>query len=88
MAYTKGPWEIEKFDDWDKEILINGTSIIVDHDDVDQEEAVANANLIAAAPELLEALEETRKALIGYEFSDATRMASRAIKKAKGEANE
>lgn len=62
VKHTPGKWE------WaidDKDIYIGPVGCAdyrnafasVDYDDVDHEEAQANANLIAAAPDLLEALE-------------------------------
>jgi len=61
--HTPGPWEIEPYKDWDKEITVSANGdgwhrlgCMVDCDDCDTETAKANARLIAAAPKLLEAL--------------------------------
>lgn len=51
----------------------------------------ANARLIAAAPDLLEALEEAEKCLAESEYSEdgyARKLVRAAIAKAKGESNE
>jgi len=53
--HTPGPWEIEPHSTIDKEFNV-GPGISVDYDDVDHAEQDANAKLIAAAPDLLEAL--------------------------------
>lgn len=99
--HTPGPW-VFCWDKYGKESEIHGKSelndapiCIVLHDDVTEsgaEEQLANARLIAAAPELLEAL----KALIDnvgicicYDESEreckAWEMAEAAIAKAEGE---
>jgi len=54
--HTPGPWSINRYDTYDKDIVIREPGVRVDFDDVDQDEQEANARLIAAAPELLEAL--------------------------------
>lgn len=65
-AHTPGPWPIERTGDG-KRIIVGPGLIEGPHgydiaevysDDCDPEEATANARLIAAAPELLEALEK------------------------------
>jgi hypothetical protein len=58
MSHTPGPWTLPKFGGWEKELEIPEPKIWVDYDDVDREEAEANARLIAAAPEMLFALKE------------------------------
>lgn len=60
MKHTPGPWTVEPFGDFDKDIVILEPRVTVDNDDVDHKEAAANACLIAMAPELLEALVELR----------------------------
>lgn len=54
--YTPGPWPIDPIDRHDKDIIISAPGISIDFDDVEKEEALANASLISAAPALLEAL--------------------------------
>ena len=101
MSHTPGPWIVESGDSTSKFIYDNkgedgylGALATVEHGDPDELEA--NACLIAAAPELLAALEaavyflEENKERIGY----ATRSPmhkkieemNAAIAKAKGEA--
>lgn len=55
--HTPGPWSVEPYDKYQKDIIIIEPRCSVDNDDVDHEEAEANARLIAAAPDLLEALQ-------------------------------
>ena len=57
-AHTPGPWEAMIFGGWDAPRIWSGDGSIalLQHHDSGPEEAEANALLIAAAPELLEAL--------------------------------
>ena len=55
--WTPGPWEIEPFDSSDKDIWIPEPGVRVDNDDVDHDEAAANARLIVQAPAMAKALE-------------------------------
>ncbi len=48
--FTKGKWSIQPYRPYDKHILIQPAGIVVDNDDVDPNEAKANAHLVAAAP--------------------------------------
>ncbi len=65
MTHTKGPWPIEQTGDGKRYLIGNGLVegpngyevAEVYSDDCDPDEALANAKLIAAAPELLEAAE-------------------------------
>ena len=101
--HTPGPWEVS-WDKYGKESEIHGKSelndgpiCIIPHDDVTEsgaEEQLANARLIAAAPELLEALKaliENVGSCICYDQSEgeclakAWKMAAVAIAKAEGE---
>lgn len=61
-AHTPGPWQCEPFSRYDKSIIILPPGVSVDYDDVDRAEAEANARLIAAAPEMLDALEKIVRA--------------------------
>ena len=54
--HTKGPWNVANFHSYDKRILIPEAGCEVDYDDCDRAEAEANARLIAAAPDMYEAL--------------------------------
>jgi hypothetical protein len=97
MKFTPGPWSINEWTQKDDRISIGavGTPLIayVPSRDVSYNEQKCNANLIAAAPDLLEAVEdlywnaEDRGETTdedGQEYDDwkAVRL---AIKKAKGE---
>lgn len=94
MAHAPGPWFF-KIDG--KDIYIGGEGHAnyydafarVDYDDVDHEEAEATARLIAAAPDLLNALESAVGAMevLGHPADyGALRKARRAIALAKGDA--
>lgn len=66
-AHTQGPWE------WDGGRLLRNVpgshseTVLMIHDPVWQPMTV-DANLIATAPELLEALKEAHRALMHYEW--------------------
>ena len=94
-AHTPGPWVIDHRRDWDKEIGIrqsgNGWhrfACQVDYDDCDPCTAEANANLVAAAPDLLAAAEKLMRAAdegdadLGMDAHDELRA---AIAKARGQ---
>jgi hypothetical protein len=64
--HTKGPWEYAGGNDGSCEVNIGETTVGICRWDkntgiyvIDREEMEANANLIAAAPEMLEALKKT-----------------------------
>lgn len=89
-GHTPGPWTvgisadngIHCVDCEDVEICEVWGAV---RDKVETEESAANARLIAAAPELLEALETAAEALEAAEFFEKAAMARAAIAKAKGE---
>jgi len=88
MSHTPGPWVIEQLDDgenMDSHIAIYGYPWVVAEVQVDVPSlpGMANANLIAAAPELLEALEDARFALYGN--GPGNPKIDAVIAKAKGE---
>jgi hypothetical protein len=69
--FTKGPW-VKEVSKSRIDILTNGgwdkgqpwiASVFVNHVDVSQEAGEANAHLIAAAPDMYEALEQAQKVL-------------------------
>lgn len=88
MKHTKGPWFVDK--DYAKpQILIvsgNRTHISIVFDNP-RHQKKANANLIAAAPGMLEALEMLSKALESKDFNPdaAKQLIDYHIKKTKGE---
>ena len=76
MNHTPGPWNLSKSGDG-KSITIGegqsswGTRVgEVYRDDIDSDEADANARLIAAAPEMLEALIDAYKIIRRHENPD------------------
>ena len=100
--HTKGPWFFEesngdyeigvKGNDFDQRGLLSSPLVRDDEDiqdlDVPKDERLANARLIAAAPEMLEALELAKSELYAYEKSDpkgTVAMLEHLIAKAKGE---
>ena len=96
--FTRGPWEI--FLTGDERAIYIGTDLFGENSsvaatvDVDiygkESENLANANLISAAPELYEALDDlteiaNRGSVPDY-VRDAINTAKRALAKARGEA--
>lgn len=94
-GHTKGPWDAgvsiwngnEVFTAVSRKDTSIITAICGFTGAEDEEESIANAHLIAAAPELLEALEQTQSLLerLGLESSDEYQANAAAIAKAKGE---
>jgi hypothetical protein len=93
--YTPGPWEIQKADDAYCIASIGNLVIMPAVGKVKHDNSEADARLIAAAPELLDAC----TALIDYDesaedgdvsmimaYAKATRLARKAIAKATGQA--
>lgn len=97
--HTRGPWQvtgIDKKSDTEAYVKVRGTIIgakfkiadipflTVEGASFEEEEAQANARLIAAAPELLEALEAIVEdvGVAGYYWGD---LVTNLIAKAKGE---
>ncbi len=76
-AHTPGPWRVDPFyvadvqnGDGALEIASTHPRVLTGGEAPDLEECHANARLIAAAPELLEALLEAHRALRKYEWYD------------------
>ena len=110
MIHTPGPWKITKEDVGDEDFIIiptgiegaNGKTVVgsvgglcSEDCDLKEGELEANANLIAAAPELLEALARISGMAHDYDqlsdveetrFAEIEQIASEVIKKARGEA--
>ena len=66
MSFTPGPWRVDISTDnfgWENYVINKGAKHFAD-------EQAANARLIAAAPDLLVALQYARS-LIGVEYTDA-----------------
>lgn len=100
LIHTPAPWVVEKFSSGDvyvgcDPIKGRGPSIVdsrtfickINHEKKRGIDAKANAQLIAAAPELLEALEAMvdMVRMDGFGSYQALDMADEAIKKARGE---
>jgi hypothetical protein len=86
-CYTPGPWEVDKYMGLPTifDTRGNGTVALASVHDMAIESADANASLMAAAPELLEACEKYLDAMDRYGHPDKTdRLMRAAIKKARG----
>jgi len=89
MSHTPGPWHVHPWGDNSYEI--NSTQLTVcnvpgfSDETVDSGSAESNARLIAAAPDLLEALEGLMPMWESGIDEPWVRKARAAIKKAKGE---
>ena len=91
--YTQGPWEMVDYDDFEeapvvgvriRDVLGGYHAVAAIHDQGDQTEA--NANLIAAAPEMLEMLEEIALQInLGQDISEWYSEIVDTIEKARGE---
>lgn len=86
MKHTPGPWKIDENKDLPLAVIIDdddgmGIAEIGEY----TEENIANANLIAAAPDMLSALEVVMDTLLNTKESGwITDKVKNAIKKAKG----
>ncbi len=88
--WTKGPWHLDRFTTADKDITIGEVAVRIDYDDVNHKEQEANAHLIAAAPELYEALAGLVEMAGAHPQPDGSingpwDKAVNALKKARGE---
>lgn len=94
-AHTPGPWEFDEENNYGGSVWLGGTNVTVGLDRCDRftgelvisrDELCANGRLIAAAPDLLEALEVVTNALgehLGRKFPNDNHPHDRAIKKAR-----
>lgn len=86
-GHTKGPWAIEK--ESESHSIVNrsfeGDEWCIAEVYKQTDMAIANANLIAAAPDLLDALEALVSVLDPYDYPDEQGPARAAIAKARGE---
>jgi hypothetical protein len=89
MKHTKGPWKVRSVSQYD---VVSKDEFIVACDNValPDSECIANAKLIAAAPEMLEALELVLSFVMEVGNSNpktraALNICTAAIKKARGE---
>ena len=83
MDHTEGPWEVTIYEPRTM-VLKNGMPIAMTGLAVSTNESEANANLIAAAPDMEKALEKIIFEFEGY-GSEGLDLAVAAIAKAKGE---
>lgn len=90
--HTPGPWEYGKLNNYEYfDVEHKGTRICslfthMDGDTEEQEEAEANAQLIASAPDMLEALQKCVKAMENSNCDSLiTDQAKAIIKKATGQ---
>ena len=86
MSHTKGPWHMASNAN-DKICVWFGASLIAKVEHFPHEGATTNANLIAAAPEMLEALEKIRpllEASDGEVWVSAKELVKKVISKARG----
>ena len=90
MTHTRGPWELDgDLGVMDLDIVcISGRIAMIDceNEDLTDEEIIANARIMRAAPDLLEALQEAvNKGYMWDHDPDLWSKASAAIAKAKGD---
>ena len=87
--HTKGPWKYSNgtvIDGNGHVLRVNGVGLPCGFlSDQEREEVFANTKLIAAAPELLEALIDCRRTLEIANFTQELAVVNAAIAKAKGE---
>jgi hypothetical protein len=90
--HTPGPWTVDWSDDgpviYTGDLLIASISGSTEHIEVqglDEQTTEANASLIAAAPDMLAALERLLGNVGRSEFADAIGQARAAIAKARGQ---
>lgn len=86
MSHTPGPWHAEGSVVTNDQDEIISTCVIGFCARKDHDEDHATARLIAAAPDMLEALEEIMKTIAGCQTEFYYQLARAAIAKAKGEA--
>ena len=85
--HTPGPWQVRQAEEMFAIASEHGWIAAIEGDG-DENVDRANARLIAAAPDLLEVLEEWLKAESVEEFVWAEDHAADAVKKARGETTE
>lgn len=74
-AHTPGPWDTQGSDGWDSEITAeDGRVVICTMEDLNEDD-IANARLIVAAPDMLAALKSVNKliseaAMTGFNYAD------------------
>ena len=78
--HTTGPWEARKNCD-----VMSGDRLVADCMTGWLREDRANAHLIAAAPEMLEALERIRDESGPFNLGEMRKLVESAIRKARGE---
>ena len=85
--FTPGPWETSLTDDTFVRSADNDIAVMVGdyNDDVTSLIMTANANLMAAAPDLYAALKETLEIAARHESGDYIERANAAMRKARGE---
>ena len=81
--HTPGPWVIRETDEYSEKLSIQTDEYYVALVDFSHDQT-ANARLIAAAPDMMEALESMLMARDTVEREEARREARAAIAKAKG----
>lgn len=104
VKFTRGPWKVGKYlgqGGWVVHMDVGdkgrGSDIVSGVSGLDNTERLANAHLIAAAPDLYAALKQMIEAMVRYEMDiagegdapqrhrDLMRKARSALKKARGE---
>ena len=86
IKHTAGPWEISK-EQYGTFIRFEGGYFLASVQEFagdKKDQSVANAHLIASAPDLLEACEASHHAKSQAELDSAVKLIEKAIAKAKG----